>query len=199
MPKYWLQFSVYIFFISASCHCQGKTNIYNPKAIELNNIGVKFIQINKFDSALTYLNQAINIDSTYYSAYGNKCVVYCSLKDFANALKVMKKEIEIKPDFAEGWTFAGMLNDELGDTLNALKYYEKSIEIYNDRISNPDKQKYLKVNKGNRAICYILIGQDEKGRDELKKLQELYPSDKSLDIFLKLTKQEYLNQIFKNQ
>jgi tetratricopeptide (TPR) repeat protein len=199
MSKYLSQVLVYIFFISASCHCQGKINIYNQKSIELNNTAVKFIQVNKFDSALIYLNQSINIDSTYYLAYANKCVVYCSLKDYASALKMTEKEINIKPDLAEGWTFAGMLNDELGDTLNALTYYKKSIEIYNDRISNPDKQKYLKANKGNRAICYILAGQEEKGRDELKKLKELYPSDASFDEFLKLTKQEYLNQIFKNQ
>ena len=197
MTKHYLQFLIYVFFILSSCNCQEKINVYNPKAIALNNKGVEFIKIQKFDSALIYLDKAIKIDATYYLSYSNKCTIYCTLKDFKNALIVAEKEIEVKPDLAEGWTFAGMLNDKLGDTLSALKYYKKSIEIYNERISNPNKQKYLKANKLNRAISYVLIGQEETGVNEIKKLKKLYPSDTFLDGFLKINKQEYLKEIFK--
>jgi hypothetical protein len=38
--------------------------------------------------------------------------------------------------------------------------------------------------------------QEETGRNELKKLKETDPNNKSLDELLNLTKTEYLNQIF---
>ena len=191
----YLQTIFYILLILSSCNGQ-KKGVYNAKAIELNNKAVDFIKRKQYDSALTNLDKSIIIDSTYYLAYSNKVTVYCTLKNFKAALLVTEKEVEVNPDLVEGWTFAGMLNDKLGDTLNALKYYKKSIEIYNQHISDPDKQKFLKSNELNRAISYILIGQKEKGLNEIKRLNELYPSDNFLEDFSKLNKQEYLKQIF---
>ncbi len=156
------------------------------------------MQVENFDSALYYLDKAIKIDTTYYVAYGNKCTVYCALKDFRNALLEIQKEIAVKPDLAEAWAFEGMLNDKLSDTLNANKCYKKSIEMFDERIRDPSKQKYLYENKLNRAISLILMGQEEAGRRELKKLKETNPNDKSLDDFLSLTKQEYLDEILSN-
>jgi tetratricopeptide (TPR) repeat protein len=153
----------------------------------------------EFDSALIYFDKAIEIDTTYYVAYGNKSSLYCSLKDFKNAFIEIQKEIAVKPDLAEGWTFAGMLSDKLGDTLNAMTYYKKSLALFDERIINPSKQEFLDANKRNRALCLILMGQDQEGRNELKRLKEAHPDDKSLDDLIKLSKHDYLNQIFDDQ
>ena len=165
----------------------------------MNNIAIKFISAGKFGSALAYLDKAIQIDTTYYAAYGNKSSVYCSLKDFKNALIETQKQIAVKPDLAEGWTFAGMLSDKLGDTSNAMTYYKKSIVLFDERISNPSKQEFLDANKRNRAVSLVLMGQEKEGRDELRKLKERHPEDKFLDDLIELSKQDYLNQIFDDQ
>ena len=188
MTTSYLQILVYVLLLFGSCDGQKNKDVYNPKAIQLNNKAIEFLKTQQYDSALTYLDKSIKIDTSYYLAYGNKSTVYCTLKDFKEALIVTEKEIEVKPDLAEGWTFAGMLNDKLGDTLNAVKYYKRSIEIYNERILNPDKQKYLKANEINRALSYVLMGQEQIGINEIKKLRELYPSDTFLDDFLKINK-----------
>ncbi len=195
MAKTFFQVLIFTIFILTACYCQERKAIYNPQAIRLNNKAVEFIKIQNFDSALNYLNKAIEIDTTYYVAYGNRCSVYCSLKDFKKALVETQKEILVKPDLAEAWTFAGMLSDKLGDTLNATKYYKKSIEIFDDRISNPDKEKYLELNRLNRAISLILMGQKEIGRNEIKKIKAANPNDKSLDDFFNLEKKDYLSHI----
>ena len=179
-----------------NCNCQEKTTTYNPKAIDLNSKAVEFMNVQKFDSALTYLNKAIEIDTSYYVAYGNKSSVYCSLKDYKNALLETQKEIKVKPDLAEAWTFGGMLSDILRDSLTAMNYYKKSIEIFDERITNPEKKTYLEANKRNRAISFILMGEEETGRNELKKLKEVHPDDEFLDELIKWTKQDYLNRIF---
>lgn len=178
------------------CRSQEKKTAYNPEAIRLNSKATAFITAQNYDSALFYLDKAISIDSTYYTAYGNKCGVYCALKDFQKALTESQKAIAVKPDLAEGWTFAGMLYDKLGDTLNAIKCYRKSIELFDERISNPAKQKFLEANKLNRALSLILMGQEETGRSELKKLKEAYPNDNAVDGLLNMTKKEYLDQQF---
>jgi len=178
------------------CNSQEKKTAYNPEAIQLNNKAIGFFRIQNYDSALVYLDKAINIDSTYYTAYSNKCEVYCALKDFQKALIESQKAVAVKPDLAEGWTFTGMLYDKTGDAADALKCYRKSIELFDERISNPAKQKSLEANKLNRALSLILMGQEETGRKELKKLKEAYPNDNTLDGFLNLTKKEYLDQLF---
>jgi tetratricopeptide (TPR) repeat protein len=181
------------------CNSQEKKTVYNPKAIQLNNKAVEFIKTANYDHALLYLDSAIHIDTTYYSAYANKCSIYCSLKDFKKALVESQMVISVKPDLAEGWTLTGMLCDWLGDTANALKCYQKSVEIFDERIVNPDKQKFLEANKLNRALSLILMGQEEEGRNELKKLKEALPDNKTVDGLLALTKKEYLEEQFGNR
>ncbi len=77
-----------------------------------------------------------------------------------------------------------------------MNYYKKSIEIFDERITNPEKKTYLEANKRNRAISFILMGEEETGRNELKKLKEVHPDDEFLDELIKWTKQDYLNRIF---
>ena len=105
--------------------------------------------------------------------------------------------IRVKPDLAEGWTYVGLLNDKLGDSIKASKYYKKSIDIFNERISKPSNDKYLKVNRLNRAWSYILLGDNDKGKTELNKLLIDYPNDNYIKDFIKLKKQDYINQLFK--
>ena len=199
MTKFFLHPLIYTFFVVTQCRCQEKKTAYNTKSIELNNIAVQFMGAQKFDSALLYLDKAIEIDANYYVAYGNKSSIYCSLKDLKNALIETQKEIKVKPDLAEAWTFAGMLSDRLGDTLTSMTYYKRSVALFDERIINPSKQEFLEANKRNRAISLILMGQEEEGRNELKKLKEAHPDDKFLDDLMNLSKQDYLNQIFDDQ
>jgi len=193
-------FLILICFFYGLTSCKGQTgkNAYNPKAVEFNNKALEFVKTANYDSALFYLDESIKADTTFYFSYGNKANVYCTLKDFKNALLVTKKEIEAKPDLAEGWMFAGMLNDKLGDSVTALEYYKKSIDLFNDRITNPAKQKYLEANRLNRAVAYIFIGQQKIGFDEINDLKRQFPLDKSLDRFSDINKKEYLKEIFGN-
>lgn len=184
-----------ILFILTSCHTQQKKIIYNPKAVALNNKAAEFTKIQKLDSAIFYFDKALEIDSTYYLPYENKCNIYCTLKDFKTALKVSEKAISVIPDFAEGLFYSGLLNDKLGDSLKAIEYYKQSIKLFDVRISSTDNPKILKGNKFNRAIAYILIGQEDKGQNEIKELMKSYPSDSSLVTYSKLNKQELLQHL----
>ena len=153
------------------------------------------MSVKDFDSALFYLNKDTRIDSSYYVAYGNKSTIYCSLKDFDKALLEIQKQISAKPDLAEAWTFGGMLYDKLGDSSNAKRYYQKSIELFDARLTNSDMKRNQDANRRNRAVSLILMGQDQAGRNELRKLKDTYPNDELLDDLIKLVKEDYIAQV----
>jgi len=189
----------FIFIILPSCKSQTEKTDYNPQAIELNNKAVEYYQIGEYDSALYYYDKAIELDRNYYLPHSNKVNIYLSRKDFKNALNESELVIEKKPDLAEGWTFTGILYDFLGDTIKAKSYYKKSIEIYDHRISNPDKKQNLESNRLNRAFSLILIGKEEEGKEEFKKLKSENPDNIMIDEFLKINKQDYIRQIIGNE
>jgi tetratricopeptide (TPR) repeat protein len=178
------------------CYAQGNKMNCNPKAIELNNKAADYIKFQNYDSALLYLNKAIEVDPGCYIAYSNKSTVYCTLKDFKKALIETKKILDIKPDLAEAWVMAGMLSDKIGDTLNSPTFYKTSIEIFERRIDDPNKTKQSESNKINRALALILIGKEREGSDEIRRLTELYPNNRMIGELLNLNKKDYLNQIF---
>jgi tetratricopeptide (TPR) repeat protein len=185
--------------ILQSCKGQDKKPDYNPKAIEFNDKAVQLMQRMEYDSALFLFNKAIEIDKNYYLPYSNMTGIYLSRKQFDKALLASDKVVEIKPDLAEGWTFAGMLYDRQGDSLTAKKYYNKSIEIYDNRINNPEKKNDLTVNRLNRAVSLILLGQEVEGKNELRKLKTENPDDLMIDEFLKMNKQDYIRQLINNE
>ena len=187
-----------IWILFASCSGGDKKEVYNPKAIELNDKALAQMQKFNNDSALILFDKAIEIDKTYYLPHANKVGIYVGKKEFEKALAESEIAISQKPDYAEGWAFAGMLHHGLGDTLVAKTYYKKSIEIFDKKILNPKEKEHLFANRMNRAVSMILLGQDKDGKDELKKLKVENPDNNVLDEFLNRNRQDFINDIFKN-
>jgi tetratricopeptide (TPR) repeat protein len=188
----------FIWILFASCSGQKKKEIYNHKAIELNNKATELLRRSNNDSALILFDKAIAIDETYYIPHSNKVGIYITKKEYDKALYEIEMIIKKKPDLAEGWTYAGMLREGLGDTLVAKKYYEKSVEIFNERILNPEKEKQIIANRLNRAVSLILLGQEKDGKEELKKLKGEKPDYKFIDELIKKNKQDFIHETLKN-
>ena len=153
---------------------------FKPEVIELDNKAAKLIAKGENDSALMYLDKALQIDSSYYPAFGLKATIYIDKNLPDIAIIQLEKEIKFKPDFAEAWTLAGMLYDRQGDTVKSKQYYEKSISLYDKRIVNPiktDKKDLTRPNRLNRALNLILAGQEQKGRKEALQLKQEEPNN----------------------
>lgn len=188
-----------ICILFASCSGGDKKEVYNPKAIELNNKAIAQMQKFNYDSALILFDKAIEIDKTYYLPHSSKAAIFIQKKELDKALVESEKVIKIKPDFAEGWTIAGMINDKLGNTQTAMEYYKKSVELFDRKIADPEMKTKVLTNKLNRAFSLILLGQESEAKEEMKKLKVEKPDDKTIDELLKLSKQDYMNQMFKNE
>ncbi len=184
-----------IAIVTISCTRQEKKENYNSKAVEMNNKAVELMQKFKNDSALVLFDKAIELDETYYLPHVHKVRIYLDRNDFEKALAECETSIDLKPDYAEGYVLAGVLYDLKGETKNALKYYQKSIELYDLKISEPNEKDDIQSNRLNRAVSLVLIGQEKEGRQELSQLKSEYPDMKIIDEFLKLSKEDYLNQL----
>lgn len=190
---------IWIIFLAILQSCTGQEEPkYNPKAIAINNKAIEYAQRAKEDSALILYDKAIELDETYFLPHSNKISIYVKRKQFDKAIYESEMVVKKNPDLAEGWVFAGILYDRQGQTKKAIKYYNKSIEIYNERIENPNKAAITSANRLNRAFSYILLGQEEKGKAEMNILKKEEPENIMIDELLKISKEEYINQILGN-
>ncbi len=172
---------------------------FQKKAIEYKNKGALSAQFNKYDSALFYYDKAIELDETDYLPHLRKRGIYLSLEEYDKALRESEIVLNKKPDLAKEWTFTGMLHEWLGDTITAFIYYNKSIELYDDRIANPEKENEIEANKTQRAISYILVGEEGKAREELQKLKDDNPDNAMSEELFEIDKSEYMKRMFEGE
>lgn len=64
------------------------------KASLLNSIGVSLTKLGKFDEAISFLKQAIDLDSAFSGPYENLGDIYCKINDFEQALNFYSNAIQ---------------------------------------------------------------------------------------------------------
>jgi hypothetical protein len=154
-----------------------KGELYNPKAVELNDKAVRYI-ISNSDSALILLNMAIDYDSSYYLPHSNKVTIYLDQSNYYKALLESKLVNKKKSDLAEGWTFTGFLNLYLENEEDANQCFKRSIELYTNRIENLSDTDEIDNNLLNRALAkkftddksYMKDLNDIRNQEQLKSL-----------------------------
>lgn len=159
--------------------------IFDKKAIKLNDEAMKKIiyarpPVTKNDTfvitdAISLLDKAISIDSTYYLAYANKATLLSCLNRMKESLAAMKAIIRIKPDYAEGYVYIGIIYEKLGLIDSAKINYNNAHVAYCQRIVNTN----LIEDKINSAFVLSLVDK-EKGTKEMESLIENNPENETL-------------------
>lgn len=183
---------ILIVCVLQSCVGQDKPK-YKKAAIEMNTEAGKYRMDFKADSALVLYDKAIELDETYYFPHVNKATIYLENKQFNKAIFELEIALEKKPDLAESWTALGALYDYKGQSEKANTSYKKSIDIFSKRIENSANSKLKFANQLNRALSYILMGQGELGKIELRLLKKEDPNNLMVDTLLASTKKDIIN------
>ncbi len=185
-----------ILLLSAlTCGCDQENNteevddVYqpNPEALELNNKAVNFIgnaahsydsiKGSFYDSALIYLNEALQVDSLYITAYTNKAQVLRNKGQLKESIDVLEKVESIKPGFVEVIMGQGLVYEKMGNMSQAHKKYNEALEAYKARLEdNPDPVKV----KLDIAFLYIFLEDKHRGMNELEFLKDEYPDDQQI-------------------
>lgn len=84
---------------------------------------------NKFEEAIKYYTEAINLDPKNHVLYSNRSAAYAKANKYAQALQDADKTVELKPDWGKGYSRRGTALAYLGRTDEAIATYEKGLQV----------------------------------------------------------------------
>ena len=99
-----------------------------------NNLGLIFLEIEKFKEAKSYFIKALSLLSgpSSYAAFINLGTTYKRLGDFKNAIDSYKKAITSNNKIPEGHFNLGIVYLIIGDIENSEFYFKKAVSLKND-------------------------------------------------------------------
>lgn len=198
-------FLLILIIIGASCSDREKKNqqsesiiTYKPDsiALRLNNKAAKLMgKISSFngdsvnnllyDSAIIYLDQAIEIDSLYLFAYTNKAQALQRKGSLEEALEVLNEVETIKPDFAELIMGQAFLLEKMNKMELADQKYRQALKAFERRLKNDPKNDKV---QSDIAFLYIFLEDKNAALDEIRDLILRNPESEQLKIMEELIK-----------
>lgn len=180
---------------------------FNPEAIELNNKAMTLVPfIDNPDSsnkALTFLDQATNIDSNYYLGYSNKLMFYYQLKQFDKVAMTLNKLIQLRPTAHDLYMMSGILYEQMGDSISSINYFQKSLTICNNVLDTMNlRNRDYEMLSMNKAINLIMLGDEVQGNQLLKQLYDSETDSALKELSKSLmnkTKKELLDSMAENK
>ena len=157
------RFLQYLMTFTILLNCNQIKSLDNKKiderAIEFNNKATDCVIRGKQDSALYFINRAIEIDSNYYLAYNQKVMILMGLKRNNEALATAKKISRFNKDTIS--MIEGMVLESIGKLDKAKDIYKRL--IINKNYFN--KNYLLQI---DYAILVTIVYGKDKGFEELK-------------------------------
>ena len=137
----------------------------NPKALEQYNLGIDQLNKENFKDAIIYLNNAIEIDSTFAFAWDNLGLSYRKDGDYDDALQAYQKSLSLDPKGRMPLENIPVVYEYKKDYDNALKAYKNIATIYPD-----DPETFYGIGR-----VYIYGKNDlENGLDNMCKAYNIY-------------------------
>lgn len=96
-------------------------------ADELKSKGNAALQAEKFDEAINYYTQAIQIDGNNHILYSNRSAAYAKVGKYNDSLEDAEKTINLKSDWPKGYSRKGAALELLNRYDDALKTYEQGL------------------------------------------------------------------------
>ncbi len=199
IPKLSLCFLFLILFACVQKNSGDKKHTIDPKAKQLNDNAVTLERSMKEEDsrkAILLLDEAIKIDSNYFTAYWNKLVLQHQLKQYNRAIETGKQILKLNkaPYF---YFLIATFYYRLGDTTSANNYFKETLKRCDTLLGTMSKKNRssYEVVVMNKGVSLIFLGQQEEGN---KILKQYYDSQTdtiykiSTGVFMNKTKEEIL-------
>ncbi|XP_018334472.1 stress-induced-phosphoprotein 1 [Agrilus planipennis] len=105
---------------------------------------------NKFDEAIKYYTEGINLDSTNHVLYSNRSAAYAKAGKYDLALQDAEKTVQIKPDWGKGYSRKGSALAYLGRIDEAIETYEKGLQLDPNNAQLRDGLAEVRAQKASR-------------------------------------------------
>lgn len=156
-------------------YCCGQPSQPATAAHQLNDKAVNiFLKYNKSDdsiaSAISLLDQATNLDSTYFNAWTNKLDYQCLLKKYPDAIATCRKAIRLFPDATDLVFLYGALQLKTGDSTASTTTFTGLLKTYNDQLRTDKHKGDVQTCTINKALVLIILGRSKEAGTLLKKL-----------------------------
>ena len=118
---------------------------------------IYFQKLCKYEEAINYFNEAIEIDPTYKIVYNQLAYVYDDMGNFDKSIWAINQYIRIAPDEANPYDSRGDLYAYNGKIDQAIESYKKALEIKPDFYMSLSKLGHMHLFKRQYAIaesCY---------------------------------------------
>lgn len=155
---------------------------YHPDAEALQIEALK-VYHRKPDSALSILDKGVQMDPSFYLLYNTKAMVFMDKGQWNRAIAELHKSLSWQPDQAEVHLQLGMLNDMIGMPEKAGDLYEQAIALYDSRLAQSGS--YEIQDRANRAIAFIMKGEQDKGNKILDGLIDKHPDNRFISDLAK--------------
>ena len=104
-------------------------NINSNSVEALNNLGILFNQLAKYNQSITCYEKAVKINPDYVPAYNNLGFAFNKLGKYKNAINCYEKALQIKPNDADALYNLANTFKELGEFKKAINFYENVLKI----------------------------------------------------------------------
>jgi tetratricopeptide (TPR) repeat protein len=95
------------------------------------SLGAAYLQVNKLDEALKYLERSLALNPRYFLAWNAIGLAQSMKGNFQEATAAFQKSLEINPQFTEARNNLGTIYQELGFVDKAEQEFKKALEDIN--------------------------------------------------------------------
>jgi tetratricopeptide (TPR) repeat protein len=174
-----------------------KTTYPETTANSWNNLGLLAARRGDTASAITYFEQALQVDPDHFVALENLGNAYKQEKRWDEAQQTLERALAIKPDDAEANYSLGMVFAQLDDKMRSYEYLQKALEIrpsYPEALNNLGVL-YLRSHRPEEAVaafekCILVAPGFDQAYLNLARVYEIEgETEKARGILLALLKQ----------
>lgn len=140
---------------------------------EYMNLGDAYMELKKYDKAVTYYELASERKELYWTACYKLAQVYLKQGNFSSSLANYQKLIKRDPDNSQLKESIAYIYGQTGDFSSAIQVYEELVTLY------PESQAYLE----NYIVVLISAEENEKASEKIDLLLELFPDNTKASKF----------------
>ena len=105
--------------------------------------GLYYNYVNKYKTAINYLDSCLQVDYSYMYAYREKAIALYHQAKYRDALKVLKRAVTLQNNYDEGYYWMGKCYEKLNEKDNAIQSYRTALLYDKDFIEAKEALKKM--------------------------------------------------------
>jgi len=123
---------------------------------ELNNKGLSFASLKRYEEAIEYYDRALKSDPSYVTSWYNKGLSLKKLKRYDEAVACFERAIQLDPKYASAYNSKGHALYEMGFFKEASDFYDRALAINPNYLYPMHNKALILENNGEREAALAI-------------------------------------------